>query len=80
MKVRRLVLAFLFGLGLITFLDRICFSVAGSRIIAELKLDSQQWGWAQGVFILGYGLLQIPLSPRDARRSPVEGNLAAGVR
>ena len=61
MKVRRLVLAFLFGLGLITFLDRICFSVAGSRIIGELKLDSQQWGWAQGVFILGYGLLQIPL-------------------
>jgi MFS family permease len=61
MRVRYLVLAFLVSLGLITFLDRICFSVAGSRIMAELKLDPAQWGWAHSVFILGYGLFQIPL-------------------
>ena len=61
MRVRYLVLAFLVSLGLITFLDRICCSVAGSRIMAELKLDPAQWGWAHSVFILGYGLFQIPL-------------------
>jgi sugar phosphate permease len=61
MKVRYIVLAFLVSLGLITFLDRICFSVASSRIMAELKLDPGQFGWAHSVFILGYGLFQVPL-------------------
>jgi hypothetical protein len=45
MKIRYLVLAFLVGLGLITFLDRICFSVAATRIMTDLKLDPGQFGW-----------------------------------
>jgi len=70
MKIRPLVLAFLVGLGLVTFLDRICFSVAGSRIMAELELDPGQWGWAQSIFILGYGLFQIPLGALADRHGP----------
>lgn len=68
--VRYLLLIFFVGLGLITFLDRICFSVAGTRIMAELELDPGQWGWVQSIFILGYGLFQIPLGALADRRGP----------
>lgn len=61
MKRRYLVLAFLFGLGLITFLDRICYSVAGKRIMGDLVLDPAQFGSTHSFFILAYGIFQIPL-------------------
>lgn len=61
MKRRHIVLAFLFGLGLITFLDRICYSVAGKRIMADLDLDPAQFGSTHSFFILAYGLFQMPL-------------------
>lgn len=61
MKQRHIVLTLLVGLGLITFLDRICFSVAGSRIMGDLDFSVQEFGWVQSAFILSYGLFQIPL-------------------
>ncbi len=48
-------------LGMVTFLDRINISVAGSSIMADLKLSPAEWGWVQSAFILSYGLLQIPM-------------------
>lgn len=48
-------------LGMVTFLDRINISVAGSGIMADLKLSPAEWGWVQSAFILSYGLLQIPM-------------------
>jgi ACS family glucarate transporter-like MFS transporter len=60
MKTRRAVLAFLVVLSVITYLDRVCLSVAGVRMQTDLGISSAQWGWVLGVFSLGYGLFEIP--------------------
>ena len=48
-------------LGMVTFLDRINISVAGSSIMHDLDLSPSAWGWVQSAFILSYGLMQIPM-------------------
>lgn len=61
MKKRNIVLIFLIVIGIVTFLDRINISVAGSSIMHDLGLTKKQWGWVLSSFIISYGLLQIPL-------------------
>ena len=56
-----MILAMLVILGMVTFLDRINISVAGSSIMADLNLSPAEWGWVQSAFILSYGLMQIPM-------------------
>lgn len=48
-------------IGIITFLDRINITMAGTQIMHDLNLSKKQWGWVLSSFILSYGLLQIPL-------------------
>ena len=50
-------LVLLFG---ITYLDRICISVAGPRIQEELHIGPVGWGWVTGVFTISYCLFEIP--------------------
>jgi MFS family permease len=47
-------------LAVITYLDRVCISVAGPRIQAALHLGSAAWGWVGTAFMLGYGGFEIP--------------------
>ena len=54
-------MAMLVILGVVTFLDRINISVAGSSIMKDLNLSAAEWGWVQSAFILSYGLMQIPM-------------------
>ena len=61
MKRKNVILAMLVILGMVTFLDRINISVAGSSIMHDLDLSPSQWGWVQSAFILSYGLMQIPM-------------------
>ncbi len=61
MKRKTVILIMLVILGMVTFLDRINISVAGSSIMHDLNLSPAQWGWVQSAFILSYGLLQIPM-------------------
>jgi sugar phosphate permease len=61
MKKRNIVLILLMIIGVITFLDRINISVAGTDIMRDLDLSRKQWGWVLSSFILSYGLLQVPL-------------------
>jgi MFS family permease len=61
LKRKNIILTMLVLLGMVTFLDRINISVAGSSIMADLKLSPAEWGWVQSAFILSYGLLQIPM-------------------
>ena len=61
MKRKNVILAMLVILGMVTFLDRINISVAGSSIMHDLNLSPSQWGWVQSAFILSYGLMQIPM-------------------
>jgi len=65
---KNMILAMLVILGVVTFLDRINISVAGSEIIKDLNLTPLQWGWVQSAFILSYGLMQIPMGAFGDRK------------
>lgn len=60
MKYRYRVGALLFLLAVITYLDRVCISVAGPRIQEYLHIGPQQWGWVVGVFAIAYAVFEIP--------------------
>jgi ACS family glucarate transporter-like MFS transporter len=60
LKRRHQVLFLLSLLSAITYLDRVCISVAGPRIQHALGLAPAQWGWVGGVFAFSYGLFEIP--------------------
>jgi len=60
LKYRYRVGALLFLLAVITFLDRVCISVAGPRIQEYLHIGPQQWGWVVGVFAEAYAVFEIP--------------------
>lgn len=47
-------------LAVITYLDRVCISVAGPHIQDALHISPEQWGWVGTVFLLGYALFEIP--------------------
>ncbi|MEO8484402.1 MAG: MFS transporter [Acidobacteriota bacterium] len=60
MKHRHRVLLLLFFLSIITYLDRVCLSVAGPRMQADLGISPERWGWVVGAFTLSYALFEIP--------------------
>ena len=60
MKYRYRVLVLLFFLSIITYLDRVCMSVAGPRMQADLNISPERWGWVMGAFTLAYALFEIP--------------------
>src|SRR5258708_7994224 len=60
MKYRVRVLILLFFLSIITYIDRVCISVAGPRIQQDLGLTPEKWGWVVGAFTLSYALFEIP--------------------
>jgi len=68
MKKRTWILVLLVLLGVVTFLDRINISVAGSAIMQDLNISPDQWGWILSAFILSYGLMQIPMGALGDKR------------
>ncbi len=60
MKFRHRVLALLATLSVITYLDRVCISIAGPRIQNEFGLSPEQWGLVTGAFAIAYALFEIP--------------------
>ncbi len=70
MKYRHRVLGFLFFLAIITYIDRVCISVAGTAIKEDLGLSSTQWGWVMGAFIIAYGLFEVPSGAMGDRVGP----------
>jgi MFS transporter, ACS family, glucarate transporter len=59
-KYRYRVGALLFLLAVITYLDRVCISVAGPRIQEYLHIGPQQWGWVVGAFAMAYAIFEFP--------------------
>jgi MFS family permease len=47
-------------LAIVTYLDRVCISVAGPRMQDALHISPGQWGWVGTVFLLGYALFEVP--------------------
>ncbi|MFN7934926.1 MAG: MFS transporter [Bryobacteraceae bacterium] len=70
MTHRNRVLVLLFLLFAITYLDRVCISVAAPRIQAELNIDPVGWGWVTGMFTLAYCLFEIPSGMMGDRIGP----------
>lgn len=60
MKYRHRVLALLSALSVITYLDRVCISVAGPRIQHEFGLGPEQWGLVTGAFAIAYAVFEFP--------------------
>jgi ACS family glucarate transporter-like MFS transporter len=52
--------ALLFCVYVLTFIDRINISIAAAYIMPEYGLSEVQIGWIFSAFILGYALMQVP--------------------
>ena len=70
MRYRNRVLGMLSLLSVITYLDRVCISVAGPRMQESLRLGPAAWGWVTGIFTLSYGLFEIPTGSLGDRIGP----------
>lgn len=57
---RHRVLGMLFLLAVVTYVDRVCISVAGTTMQRDLGLSLQQWGWVLGAFSLSYAVFEVP--------------------
>lgn len=54
----------------ITYLDRVCLSVAGPRMQEALHIGPVAWGWVTGVFTLSYAAFEIPSGAMGDRIGP----------
>jgi ACS family glucarate transporter-like MFS transporter len=59
-RARYTVLLFVFSAAFITYLDRVCMSVAAPSILADFGLSQFQLGWVFTVFYIAYGVCEIP--------------------
>ena len=59
-RTRYLVLLFVFLAAFITYLDRVCISVAAPSMQADLNLSQIEFGWVFTVFYIAYGICEIP--------------------
>jgi len=64
------VLVLLSLLLVITYLDRVCISVAGPRMQEALHIGPLAWGWVTGVFTLAYAAFEIPSGALGDRIGP----------
>jgi sugar phosphate permease len=67
---RRGVVGLLVLLFAITYLDRICISVAGPRMQEDLGIDAVGWGWVTGIFTFAYCIFEIPTGTMGDRLGP----------
>ncbi len=70
MKYRHRVLGLLILLFAITYIDRVCISVAGPRIQEDLHINPVGWGWVTAMFTLAYCLFEIPTGGLGDRIGP----------
>src|SRR5262245_39567453 len=70
MKYRHRVLGLLVVLFAITYIDRVCISVAGPRMQEDLHIDPVGWGWVTAMFTLSYCLFEIPTGALGDRIGP----------
>lgn len=69
-KYRHRVLGFLFLLSVITYIDRVCISVAGKTMQEDLGITPDKWGWIVGAFALSYAAFEIPSGAMGDRIGP----------
>src|SRR3974390_1065838 len=77
-QVRWYLIAWLFVMSAVAFLDRTNISIAGSSLAAAYHLSKIQLGWILSAFLAGYALFQTP-GGRLADRLGPRRVLAVGV-
>jgi MFS family permease len=70
MRYRHRVSGFLVLLFAITYIDRVCISVAGPRMQEDLGIDPVGWGWVTAMFTLSYCVFEIPTGALGDRLGP----------
>jgi MFS transporter, ACS family, glucarate transporter len=70
MKYRHRVSGMLILLFAITYIDRVCISVAGPRMQEDLHIGPVGWGWVTAMFTLSYCLFEIPTGALGDRIGP----------
>lgn len=58
--IRWLLIAWIFIISAIAYLDRVNISIAGPAIAREFHLTNVQLGWVFSAFVLGYAIFQAP--------------------
>ena len=61
-RIRYGVLLFVYLAAFITYLDRVCISIATPAMQKDLGLSQIQFGWVFTVFYIAYGVCEIPTS------------------
>lgn len=59
-RTRWLILALLFSISVVTYIDRVNISVTARQMMPALGLTDQQMGFVFSSFVIGYALFQIP--------------------
>jgi len=59
-RTRWLIVALIFCMGVLMFIDRVNISIAAKYLMPEYGLSDVQMGWIFSAFVLGYAILQIP--------------------
>lgn len=59
-RTRWLIVALIFCIGVLMFIDRVNISIAAKYIMPEYGLSDVQMGWIFSAFVFGYAVLQIP--------------------
>src|SRR3954471_19096417 len=59
-RARWFIVALIFCMGVLMFIDRVNISIAAKYIIPEYGLSDVQMGWIFSAFVLGYAILQVP--------------------
>ena len=70
MRHRHGVLFLLILLFAITYIDRVCISVAGPRMQEELGISPIGWSWVTTMFMLSYCIFEIPSGALGDRIGP----------
>lgn len=59
-RTRWFIVALIFCMGVLMFIDRVNISIAAKYIMPEYGLTDIQMGWIFSAFVLGYALVQVP--------------------
>ena len=59
-KIRWVLVAWMFAICAVAYLDRVNISVAGPSIERDFHLTDLQLGWVFSAFLLGYAVFQAP--------------------
>jgi ACS family glucarate transporter-like MFS transporter len=70
LRIRWLLIFWMFAVSAIGYLDRVNISIAGSSIERDFHLTNVQLGWVFSAFVLGYAFFQAPAGRLADRYGP----------